>query len=152
MAARPADRRAILAATAASALTVAFQLAGKATRDAFYLSTHDIASLPRMVIGAAIGSALLTLAWSHLMAKVGPGRLMPWLFGASALLLLGVWMCVDSHRSAVAVCYFIHFSALGALLISGFWVLVTERFIRAQRGQRSVGSPPVPRSADCWAA
>lgn len=40
------DRMAVLAATAASAAMVAFQLGGKATRDAYYLTTFGVASCP----------------------------------------------------------------------------------------------------------
>lgn len=118
----------MLAATAASAALVAFQLAGKATRDALYLSIFGVAALPRMVIVAAVLSALVTIALSRAMARVGPGRLLPWLFGGSALLLLVEWGLSGTFRPAIAVLFYLHFSALGALLISGFWALVTERF------------------------
>lgn len=128
MAATPSDRVAVLAATAASAALVAFQLAGKATRDALYLSIFGVAALPRMVIVAAVLSALVTIGLSRVMARVGPGRLLPWLFGASALMLLVEWGLSGPLRPAMAVLFYLHFSALGALLISGFWALVTERF------------------------
>lgn len=119
----------------ASALTIAFQLAGKATRDALYLSTHDVATLPRMVIGAALLSALLTIALSRLMIRLGPGRVVPALFVASALLLLVEWSFADGERPVVAVLFYLHFSALGALLVSGFWAIIAERFDpRAARG------------------
>ncbi len=107
---------------------VAFQLAGKATRDALFLSTFEIGLLPRMVIAAALLSALLTLGLSRVMAREGPARLMPALFLASALLLLVEWALAARFRTLVVVLYYLHFSALGALLISGFWAMVTERF------------------------
>jgi hypothetical protein len=69
---------------------------------------------------------------------------MPGLFVGSALLLLVEWMLVETHRALVAVAYYIHFSALGALLISGFWALVTERFdpraARATIGRITAGA------------
>ncbi len=128
MAALSSDRTAATQATAASAAIVAFQLAGKATRDALYLSTFGVATLPRMVIAAALLSVLFTVVLSRSMARIGPGRLMPRLFVASAILLLVEWSLTATLRPWVAVAFYLHFSALGALLVSGFWAMVTERF------------------------
>lgn len=128
MARPPSDRGATILASVASAAMVAFQLAGKATRDALFLSTFPIATLPRMVIAAALLSALCTIGLSRVMARTGPARLVPALFGASALLLLAEWALAAPFHGPVVVLYYLHFSALGALLISGFWAMVTERF------------------------
>jgi hypothetical protein len=131
----PSDRSAAIQATLASAAMVAFQLAGKATRDALYLSTFGVGTLPRMVIAAAILSALLSFGLSRVLVRLGPGRLVPHLFGLSALLLLLEWGLASTAKPVVAVLFYLHFSALGALLISGFWAMVTDRFDpRAARG------------------
>lgn len=114
---------------------IAFQLAGKATRDALFLSTFSIALLPRMVIAAAVLSAGLSGMLARAFTRVGPARLVPGLFGLSTLLLLGEWGLVYRARAAAAVVVYLHFTALGALVISGFWALVNERFDpRAARG------------------
>jgi hypothetical protein len=138
------DRSAALAATAASAAMVAFQLAGKATRDALYLSTFGVVALPRMVIVAAALSALVALALSRVLARVGPGRLVPRLFGLSAMLLLVEWGVAGYSRPLVAVLFYLHYSCLGALLISGFWGMITERFdprtARASIGRIAAGA------------
>ena len=63
------------------------------------------------------------------MARTGPARLVPRLFGLSAVLLLAEWALAGPvARPLVAVLFYLHFSALGALLVSGFWALVTDRF------------------------
>lgn len=124
----PADRQAAIAATLASAAMIAFQLAGKATRDALFLSTFGVAALPRMVIAAAVLSAALSVVLARVFTRVGPARLVPALFGLSALLLLGEAILVHRVRSVIAVVVYLHFTALGALLVSGFWALVNERF------------------------
>ncbi len=130
-----ADRKAAIAATLASAAMIAFQLAGKATRDALFLSTFDLAFLPRMVVAAAMLSAALLVVLARIFARVGPARLVPALFGLSALLLLGEAVLVHQAPRAIAVVVYLHFTALGALLVSGFWALVNERFDpRAARG------------------
>ncbi|MEP6473141.1 MAG: hypothetical protein ABJC74_05430 [Gemmatimonadota bacterium] len=128
MAAANSDRTAAIAATAASAAMVAFQLAGKATRDALFLSTFGVRALPRMVILAAVCSAVVAILLSKVLIRVGPGRLVPRLFGLSALLLLVEWGLAGSARTVVAAVFYIHFSCLGALLVSGFWGMITERF------------------------
>ncbi len=141
---RNSDRTAAIAATVASTAMVAFQLAGKATRDALYLSTFGIGSLPRMVIVAALLSALMTIALSRVLARLGPARLVPWLFAASAVLLLGEWLLAGVARPVAAVLFYLHFSALGALVVSGFWAMVTERFdphtARGTIGRITVGA------------
>ena len=61
---------------------IALQLAGKATRDALFLSTFGVVALPRMVIAAAVLSAALSVVLARIFARVGPARLVPALFGA----------------------------------------------------------------------
>lgn len=113
---------------AAAGLTVAFQLAGKATRDALFLSTFGIAALPRMLMIAAVVSAALTIGLTRVMARTGPGRLVPRLFALSGVLLLLEWALAGPARAATAVVFYLHFGGLGALLVSGLWALVNERF------------------------
>lgn len=123
-----ADGPAVAAATAAGTVMIAFQIAGKATRDALFLSTFGVDALPRMVIAAAVVSALVSVLLARVMARTRPSRLVPRLFGLSALLLLAEWgLAVQARRPAAAILY-LHFTALGALLVSGFWAIVTERF------------------------
>lgn len=129
------DRRASIFAVTAAALTVAFQLAGKATRDALFLSTFGVAALPRMVITSAVVSVLLTLVLTRVLARTGPGWLVPRLFGVSGLLLVTEWFLAGTARPAAAILFYLHFGGLGALLVSGFWGLVNERFDpRSARG------------------
>jgi ATP:ADP antiporter, AAA family len=129
------DRRAGIYAVTAAGLTVAFQLAGKATRDALFLSTFGVAALPRMLITTALVSAALTIGLARVMARTGPGRLVPRLFWLSSLLLLAEWGLAGPARPVAAVLFYLHFGGLGALLVSGFWALVNERFDpRSARG------------------
>lgn len=128
MAGTSADRRATSLAIGAAVVTVGFQLAGKSTRDALFLSTFGIAALPRMLITAAAVSALLTILLTRIMVRIGPGRLIPPLFGFSGLLLLGEWGLIAVSPSLAAVLVYLHFVGLGALLVSGFWAMVNERF------------------------
>jgi AAA family ATP:ADP antiporter len=123
-----ADRRAAAAAAAASTVIIAFQLAGKSTRDALLLSTFGVAALPPMVIAAALLSMVLTLGLARVMARMQPARLVPRLFLLSAVLLIAEWMLTAESRPAAAILVYLHLTGLGALLVSGFWAIVNERF------------------------
>ena len=117
---------------------VAFQIAGKATRDALFLSSFGVAALPLMVIAAAAVSAGVSVALARLMAQSRPGRLVPRLFGLSSLLLVAEWGLALQSRRPAAILLYLHFTALGALLVSGFWAIVNERF-DPRTARRTIG-------------
>jgi AAA family ATP:ADP antiporter len=123
-----ADRRAAAAAAAASTVIIAMQLAGKSTRDALLLSTFGVKVLPPMVIAAAVLSMVLTIGLARVMARMRPGRLIPRLYLLSAVLLVAEWMLAAQARQAAAILIYLHITGLGALLVSGFWAMVNERF------------------------
>lgn len=107
---------------------IAFQLAAKATRDALFLDSFAVSALPSMVMTAAVVSLVLAFVATRALTSAGPTRLIPIAFASSAALLLVEWALVSSARRAVAVVVYLHFSGLGAVLISGFWSIVNERF------------------------
>lgn len=123
-----ATRSAVAAAATASAAMIAFQVGGKATRDALFLSSFPVTRLPLMVIAAAALS-LVAVIWAvRNISRRGPWRFIPTLFGTSAVLLLMEWALLPRAREVTAILVYLHFTVLGALLISGFWSMVNERF------------------------
>src|SRR5918992_3058873 len=96
------DGRAAVAAALAATVIISHQLAGKATRDAFFLSTFGVAALPPIVITAAILSAFLAVLLARVMAQSRPAWLVPRLFALSAVLLVAEWMLVGPARRAAA--------------------------------------------------
>ena len=132
------DARAASAAALAATVIITLQLAGKATRDALFLSTFGVASLPPIVIVAAILSAVLAVIVARIMAQSRPGRLVPRLYALSALLLMTEWALVGPARRAAAVLVYLHLTALGAILVSGFWAMVNERF-DPRTARRTIG-------------
>jgi hypothetical protein len=122
------NRPAVWAAAIASGAMIAFQVGGKATRDALFLSSFPVTRLPPMVISAAVISLLVVLWAIRRMSRQGPWRFVPGLFATSVVLLLLEWGLLFQVRQAAAVVVYIHFTVLGALLISGFWSMVNERF------------------------
>jgi ATP:ADP antiporter, AAA family len=124
---RGAERQ-VLAATAAAGAMIAQLVFGKAARDALFLSTFRVSSLPVAMICAAGLSAIAVIGLSRAMTRYSPARVVPWLFAISAGLfvaecLLSVW----SAPVATAV-FYLHMSVFGATVISSFWSLVNERF------------------------
>lgn len=130
-------RPAILAA----ALLVAQQVAGRATRDALFLSHFDVASLPAMTAAAAVVSLLAALAFARGMAALSPARVLPSALGASAALFLAEWGLALMAPRAAAVVVYLHQAVLGAAVLSGFWSLVNERFDphTAKRAMGAIG-------------
>jgi AAA family ATP:ADP antiporter len=132
------DARAATAAAAAATVIITLQLAGKATRDALFLSTFGVAALPPIVIVSAILSAVLAVILARIMARSRPARLVTRLFALSAILILAEWALVGSARRPAAVLVYLHFTALGAILVSGFWAIVNERF-DPRTARRTIG-------------
>ena len=112
----------------AAAVIIAHQVAAKATRQTLFLSHFRPDSLPVLIIAAALVSLVLVVVASRAMAAAGPARLVPTAFAASGMLHLAEWALSFRFPAAVAVVFYFHFAGLGAILISGFWSLVNERF------------------------
>ena len=129
MATRPGFEPApIRPAVLAAGLLVAQQVAGKATRDAFFLSHFDVTSLPLMAATSALLSLLAVFAFARGMAALSPARLVPLAAGASAALLTAEWSLSGPLPCLAAVAVYLHTTLFGATLMSGFWSLVNERF------------------------
>src|SRR5688500_17683404 len=63
------SERAAHAATLCAALTFAQQVAGKAARDALFLSAFDVSALPAMLVVSALASIALALASTRWMTR-----------------------------------------------------------------------------------
>jgi AAA family ATP:ADP antiporter len=131
-----AGRQAVVAAGVTAGFAIAFQTAGKATREALFLSIFDVTSLPAMIAGAAGVSVLLALGAAWALTRFGPRWLVPGGFVLSAALLLAEWWLLRRAAPTVAVLYYLHYAGFGAVLVSGLWSIVSERFDpRAARRQ-----------------
>ena len=115
-------------ATIAATVMIAEQVAGKATRDGFFLSQFPAIDLPKAMIVAAFLSVLGSLVHARLLARLSPARLVPGTFAASAVLFLGEWVLAGVAPRPTAVVLYLHVAVFGLLLISGFWVLDNETF------------------------
>jgi AAA family ATP:ADP antiporter len=122
------DRQAAAAAALAAFLLIANQVASRAVRDALFLSAFDVTALPLAMGAAALaalaGAEMLSLA----LTRRSPAQVVPVAATVSAV-LLGAWYALGLvWPAAAAVLVYLHVSAFGGALVSGFWSLVNERF------------------------
>jgi ATP:ADP antiporter, AAA family len=115
-------------AIAVAALMMAWQVAAKATRDGLFLSVFSPGALPAIVAASAISSILLALVSAKLLHRYGPFRLIPAGFLAGGLLHGAEWLLFAAAPRLISALIYIHVIALGAVLLSGFWAIVNERF------------------------
>lgn len=121
-------RGAVLTATAVAVGMIAQQLVSKALRDALFLGNFPATALPRVMTGASILSVLLVLIVARAFRRIAPGKLVPVMFAASALLFTTEWMLSGPYPQIASVVLYIHTTSFGAVVISGFWSVVNERF------------------------
>ena len=132
MAIRPtlaSSESARLATAMLCAATVTGQfVAGKALRDTLFLSSLDVTSLPAMLIATSAVSLLLVTLNGRVARWLQPGTLVPALFLFSSLLFVVEWALRPAAPTASAILLYLHVSAAGPLLASGFWLIASERF------------------------
>ncbi len=119
-------------------VVIASFVAGKAARDAILLSNFEVTDLPMFVSIAAIGSLPVVIVVGRMLATHGPRGLVPALNGLSASLLFAEWVLYESAPRVGAVVIFFHLTLFGAVLVSGFWSIVNERF-DARTARRHIG-------------
>jgi hypothetical protein len=115
-------------ATVTSAILIAQQVAGKATRDALFLSSFRASSLPSVMAGGAVLSLAAIFWLSRLMTRHGPRQIMPVLFALNAAALISAWALGLSWPRAAAVTVYLQMAAFSPAMISTFWSLINERF------------------------
>ena len=137
-----ARRSAIRAATLAATLLIAQQVGAKATRDALFLETFDVSVLPRALALTALVTVALVAGASRLLTRSGPTRVVPFALVGSAILHVGVYLVWNTAPGAAAFAYYLVVGATGALLVSGFWSIVTETLdpATARRNMGRIGT------------
>src|SRR5688500_15759723 len=121
-------RTAVMTAMLCAAAVTAQFIAGKAVRDALYLASLDVTSLPAMVMATAVVSIGLVVVTSKGLREVSPAAFVPIAFILSATMLLLEWLLLPWAPRAAAILVYLQVSGIGPLLGSGFWLIATERF------------------------
>jgi ATP:ADP antiporter, AAA family len=139
--ASPSSRRPsppVVAMFSAAAVSGQF-IAGKATRDALFLSYLDVTLLPMIVIATSVFSILLVAIGSRMLVRFTPVVFVPLAFAANAVFLLAAWLVIPLAPAVAACAVYLEISGLGPMLGSGFWLIASERFdphtARQQFGQ-----------------
>jgi len=115
-------------AAVASAAMIAQQVAGKATRDALYLSHFKAVTLPPMMGVSAVASLVVALWLARMMTRHTPARVVPVGFGAGAAVLLSIWGLSFIEPRASAVALYLYTAIFSTAMISAFWSLINETF------------------------
>ncbi|MCI0451925.1 MAG: hypothetical protein L0Z51_05960 [Candidatus Latescibacteria bacterium] len=118
----------VVTASVCAFAMIATQVAGKAARDAFFLTHFDISALPLVLMASALASIGTVLFAARVMTVLGPARAIPPWFFASALLLVALWLLAERNPRIAAVAVYFHVAVIGSILISGFWSIVNETF------------------------
>ena len=115
-------------ATIASAAMIAQQVAGKATRDALYLSHFSATTLPPVMGVSAVVSLFAALWLSRMLVRHSPSRVVPLGFAAGSAVLWIIWGLSFAAPEAAAVALYFDTAIFGVAMISAFWSLINETF------------------------
>ena len=115
-------------AAATSTTLIAQQVAGKAVRDALFLSSFHAHSLPFAMAGAATLSLIVVLWLTRLMSRHSPARVLPILFALSACGFALEWSLGAVVPRVSAVLLYLHTALFGPALLTTFWSLINESF------------------------
>lgn len=126
--AKPHDPPGATAAAVTSALLIAQQVAGKAARDALFLTSFQASRLPLAMAGSAVLSLAAVHGVSRLMVRRPPATVMPLLLCASAVGFALQWLIAFSSPRLSAALVYGQTAVLGPVMLSAFWSLVNERF------------------------
>lgn len=106
---------------------LAHQVASKAVREATFLSGPGVSWLPAMMMMTSLAVVAAVPAYARLLAVYGPRAIVPIGFAISSFGHLAEWLLPPDGAVAAVVVYF-HVAGFGALLLSGFWLLLSEIF------------------------
>jgi ATP:ADP antiporter, AAA family len=118
----------VLAATVASTAMIAQQVAGKATRDALFLTQFDVRRLPGMMIISALLSFVAAMFAARSLNNHGPRRVVRGAFLLGAIAFALEFAASWFSKRSIAIIVYVHMALFGATVISVFWSLINERF------------------------
>jgi hypothetical protein len=116
------------AAMSASAMVGAQFVAARAARNAVFLTYHDPASLPIMIVGSSLVSIGLVAAGWAALRGVAPSTHVPATFAGSAALLGMVWLLMRADPALAARLVYLQIAGVGPVLGSGLWLIASELF------------------------
>jgi len=118
----------VAGATIAALLLLAQHVVGKALRDSLFLAAFGVERFPYAMIGGAIASGLLVLAFSRAASRGSPRTIMSAALAGSVALYAAGWAVGFVSPATSALLIYLQGSAVSAAAISLFWVVVSESF------------------------
>ncbi len=130
---RPGETRSFGLSFAGAFLVLAFMVLARSLRDALYLTTFDVETLPYMIAAVVVLSLPAVSFFTRLLERHHPQRVLRAVTLMAIGGLLPLWASVPLSAPLVIVFYV--WTALATLLLtSGFWVVTGELF--AVRGAK----------------
>ncbi|MBL4633006.1 MAG: hypothetical protein JKY56_03995, partial [Kofleriaceae bacterium] len=123
-----ANRRATTVSMLVAVVMIAQQVAGKAARDAFFLSHFPASALPAVMVAATVLSFGVIFVISRILRTVPPAKAAPWIFTCNGALFVAEFALSGPQPHVTAVMIYLHIAALGAAAVSIFWSVVSECF------------------------
>lgn len=124
---RPHEVRAVLLSFSGAFLVIGFLILARSLREAFYLTSFDVKTLPYITAAvAALGLPSIGL-FTKLLARYHARQVVrsTLLLMVAGLLLL--WPFLTAYRAVVVIFYL--WTAVGTLILTtGFWVITSELF------------------------
>lgn len=117
-----------LFAVIVATIMVGQQVASRALRDGFFLTNFDASALPSVMIGASLLSVTIVLGCTRLLRGIAPSRSLPAFFACNTVLFVVEWALSGPSPEVAAVVLYLHTTSIGAVVLSGFWSVVNERF------------------------
>lgn len=114
-------------AMTSAGIMLAHQVAAKALRDATFLTAWPSSALPLMTVATAGLTLALVPIVSRLFERYSTRTVVAAGFVISAAGHLVEWTYYDAGRW-IAVAIYLHQAGVTAILLSGFWSLISERF------------------------
>jgi len=122
------QQSAVVLSMVCAALLIAQHVAGRALRDALFLTSFPSTALPQAMLVAAAVGLVSVLAAARALARFGPGRVIPAVLVVSALLFGVEWQLLSVAPRAAVVLVYLHVSSVSGIAVSGLWSVVNERF------------------------
>jgi AAA family ATP:ADP antiporter len=124
----PAENVVVATAAVVGGLLIAQQVAGRALRDALFLSTYPVSWLSGMMLVSALVSVCGALAFAGALARRPPDVVLTGALALQTVLLAIEWRLAAEEPRLIAAALYAQLALLGPGIVSGFWSLVNERF------------------------
>lgn len=124
---RPSEVRTVALSAGGSFLAIAFLILARSLREALYLTTYPVETLPYITAAVAVLSVPTVAAFARRLGRGDPQTVLLRALAALAGLVTLLWPLVSRSGAAVVAFYLV--TALGTILLtSGFWLVTAELF------------------------